>query len=56
MTTIKTSTKGQVTIDFNQEVYEKFQNKYGDLIGFIDQLKAFNADLANNHKLYNINP
>lgn len=56
MTTIKTSTKGLVTIDFHQEVYEKFQNKYGDLIGFIDQLKAFNADLANNHKLYNINP
>ena len=56
MTPIKTWTQEEVTIDFHPAIYERLQNKYGDLSKFLERLKRFNTDLAENKHLYNINP
>ena len=56
MALIKTWTQEEVTIDFHPEIYERLRSKYGDLSKFLEKLKLFNADLAENKYLYNINP
>jgi len=56
MTPIKTWSQDQVTIDFHQEIYDNLQTKYGSLREFLQLLKSFTADLAQNKILYNINP
>ena len=56
MTLIRTWTQEEVTIDFHPEIYERLRSRYGDLGEFLDRLTLFNADLAKNKYLYNINP
>jgi hypothetical protein len=56
MTPIKSLTQDQLTIDFPQEVYDKFQRNYEDLNEFIQPLKDLSADLSKNRNSYNINP
>lgn len=56
MFTVETWTQGQITIDFNQAVYDKLRSKYENSTDFVERLKYFSDDLARNRILYNINP
>ncbi len=56
MSSIKTWSQEQVTIDFHQDVYETIRNQYQDVNDFSKDLKRFIAVLIKNKDLYNINP
>lgn len=56
MTSIKTLTIGQISLYFEESVYDRLIYEYGDLTEFIDKLKSFITKLASHKDEYNINP
>ena len=56
MTSIKSLSIGQISLDFERSIYDKFVSHYEDTTEFIDRLQSFITRLANHKDEYNINP
>lgn len=54
MNLIHTCNQGRVTIDFDQEIYQKLLSRYGNVTEFIEKLQFFNSHLSKDLDLYNI--
>ncbi|VEP11413.1 conserved hypothetical protein [Hyella patelloides LEGE 07179] len=56
MNPIKTLKIGQISLDFDRDVYDRLISNYGELTEFIDRLKSFMTKVASHKDEYNINP
>lgn len=55
MNSVKSLTVGQISLDCQQDIYDRLIGKYG-LTEFIDRLKSLIIKLASHRDKYNINP